>query len=139
MEFPSGEWVSAWLTLANEDPACVAAGAGFKGAVGAMIRSDANWHGGPIYLRLEGGDGIWTHSQVGFGPDLTEGTLFTLSADYIVWKSVLQQQLDPIRGLIQGRLRVRGQLSSVLRWARAFRLMTALASRVPTTFADEAA
>jgi len=39
--------------------------------------------------------------------------------------------------VVQGRLRLRGQLSSFLRWAHAMVIMTELAGRLDTTFADE--
>ena len=136
-DFPSSAWVDAWVRRANNDPAFVAAGHGFDGAVGAVIKPDVAWPVRPLYLRLEGANGTWTKHDLGSDPALVDETLFTISAEYLAWKSVIRHDLDPIRGLVLGRLRVRGQLSSVLRWARAFRLMTALAADLPTTFLDE--
>ncbi len=137
MEFLSSEWVDAWVARSNADPAFVAAGKGFHGVAVAVIDPDRVRAGARQILRLEGSDGIWTRAQLGTGEDLAHDAMFTLTAPYLTWKSVILGELDPIRGLVSGRLRVRGQLSTVLRWSKPFRLMIALAGAVPTTFADE--
>jgi cytochrome c oxidase subunit IV len=55
----------------------------------------------------------------------------------MTWKSVICQQLHPVRGIVQGRLRLHGQLSGFLRWSRALVIMTELAGRLDTVFVDE--
>lgn len=137
MIFPSSEWIAGWVARSNGDEQFRTAGRGWDGAVGAVILPRAAGISIPLYLRLEGRDGQWTHHDFGSDPALVDATRFVITADYTVWKSVIRQELDPIRGLILGRLRVRGQLSSVLRWANAFRVMTQLAGGIDTTFLDE--
>jgi putative sterol carrier protein len=135
--FPSAEWMCEWLELTNADPKFRAAGAGWDGSVGCVIQSDQGFPGGNLYLRLTGANGQWSSHVLGPDPELVTDTVFTLSAPYLVWKSVVRQQLHPIRGLIQGKLRVHGQLSAVLRWTRALTTFTELAGQLETTFVDE--
>lgn len=137
MEFLSSEWIDAWVARCNADGAFVAAGEGFYGVVVAVIDPDHVRPGPRRILRLEGTDGIWTRVQLGTGQDLANEPTFTLTAPYLTWKSVILGELDPIRGLVSGRLRVEGQLSTVLRWSEPFRLMVALADGLATTFAAE--
>lgn len=139
MIFPSPEWFTAWIEAANNDADFRNASQGWIGAVGAIVRPDQAWSGGPLYVRLDGLQGHWDDSILGRQATVTDGALFCLSADYRIWKRVIRQDLDPIRGLIQGRLRVRGQLSAVLRWNAPFRIMTSLAGQLDTTWPDELA
>jgi putative sterol carrier protein len=115
--FPSSEWVSAWVKLANSDEAFRSAGAGFDGAIGGVVVADeATGIGSDLYLRLVGHDGYWNENILAGDPDLVDDTIFTIRGPYSAWKSVIRQQLHPLKGIMQGQLRLRGQLSSFLRW-----------------------
>jgi putative sterol carrier protein len=136
--FPSPEWVAAWVALTNSDEAFRSAGAGWDGAVGGVIGADAAAGlGEDLYLRLTGRDGHWQEDALSTDPRLAEDTVFTIYGAYPVWKSVIRQQLHPVKGIVQGRLRLRGQLSSFMRWSRATLIMTELAGRLDTVFIDE--
>lgn len=136
--FPSPQWVDAWVELANADQAFRAAGAGWDGVVGGVIGADAAAGvGDDLYLRLTGRDGRWYEHTLAADDQLVVGTVFTIRAPYKAWKSVIRQELSPLTGVVQGRLRLRGQLSTFLRWAHALVIMTKLAGRLDTTFVDE--
>lgn len=136
--FPSSQWVDAWVELANADQAFRAAGAGWDGAVGGVIEADAA--AGvreSLYLRLEGREGCWQAHTLAADDRLVAGTVFSIRAPYAVWKSVIRQELHPVAGMVQGRLRFRGHLSAFLRWSNALVIMTKLAGRLDTVFTDE--
>ena len=136
--FPSPEWIDAWVDVANADRAFRSAGAGWDGVVGGVIGADGTAGvSRDLYLRLAGRDGCWYESTLSRDAGVVHGTVFTIRAPYQAWKSVLRQQLHPVVGVVQGRLRLRGQLSSFLRWAHAMVIMTELAGRLDTTFVDE--
>lgn len=136
--FPSPQWVAAWAELANADQAFRSAGAGWDGAVGGVIEADtAAGVGESLYLRLTGKDGCWHEHALAADDRLVADTVFTIRAPYKEWKSVVRQELHPVAGMVQGRLRLRGQLSAFLRWAHALVIMTRLAGRLDTTFVDE--
>jgi putative sterol carrier protein len=136
--FPSPEWVAAWVALANSDQAFRSAGAGWDGAIGGVIGADeAVGVRDDFYLRLVGRDGYWHENTLAGDPELVDNTVFTIYGPYSTWKSVIRQQLHPLRGVVQGRLRLRGQLSIFMRWSRATLIMTELAGRLDTKFMDE--
>lgn len=137
MLFPSPEWTAAWVEACNADVHFRDASVGWDGAAGCVIAADESLHIPTQYLRLEGRDGTWTSHELGEDPQLVTGTKFVLSADYLAWKSVIRQELHPIRAMVMGRVRVKGQLSAVLRWSRPLVLMTQIAGRLHTTFTDE--
>jgi putative sterol carrier protein len=136
--FPSSEWVTAWVELANSDQAFRSAGAGWDGVVGGVIEADqVACIGDDLYLRLVGRDGCWHEHILAADAGLVDDAVFTIRGPYLTWKSVICRQLHPVTGLVQGRLRLRGQLSSFLRWSRAIVIMTELAGRLDTAFVDE--
>jgi putative sterol carrier protein len=136
--FPSSEWVSAWVELANSDEAFRSAGEGWDGAIGGVIVADETV-GIPraLYLRLVGRDGHWNENILAANPGLVDDAIFTIRGPYSAWKSVIRQQLHPLKGIMLGQLRLRGRLSSFMRWGRATLIMTELAGQLDTTFIDE--
>jgi putative sterol carrier protein len=136
--FPSPEWVTAWVELANSDQAFRSAAVGWDGVVGGVIEADeAAGVSDSLYLRLVGRDGHWYESTLAADAGLVGDAVFTIRGPYSAWKSVICQQLHPVKGIVQGRLRLRGQLSTFLRWSHATLIMTELAGRLDTVFVDE--
>lgn len=62
---------------------------------------------------------------------------FVIRAPYSRWKQVLQRELDPIKGMMQGKLRLKGDLPTVVRYVQAANELVKLATEVPTEFPDE--
>ena len=73
--FPSPEWVSAWIELADSDRAFREAGAGWDGVVGVVIGADLEAGVAEnLYLRLVGRDGRWLENSLGTDAGLIAGT-----------------------------------------------------------------
>ena len=60
-----------------------------------------------------------------------------IAAPYTRWKDVVQGDLDPVRGMMQGKLKVRGDLPTIIRYVRAANELVRLTGEVDTTFPDE--
>ena len=83
------------------------------------------WHGGCRAARAIGaGEG--------------DAAAYTLSAPYSRWKDVVQGELDPIKAIMQGKLRVRGDLPTIVRYVKAANELVRLTGLVDTDFPDEA-
>lgn len=62
-----------------------------------------------------------------------------LGADYQTWKQVVRGALDPVSGVVAGRIRlVRGSLMTLMTHTAAAKALVACAALVPTEFPDEA-
>jgi putative sterol carrier protein len=136
--FPSEEWVDAWVALANSSEEFQASGSGWEGSVAAMIEADPA-AGVPetLYVRLDGRDGKWLGHAIATDASLEAETVFTLRAPYQVWKQVIRQELGPTKGLLQGKIRIKGHLPIILSWLKSLAVLAELAGRVETEFADE--
>ena len=138
--FPSEEWVEAWVTLANGSAEFEASGADWEGAVGIVIEADPR-SGVPetLYMRLDGRNGKWLSHALGTNGGILENTVFVLRAPYLRWKELVSQDLHPIKGLLQGRIRIHGHLPVILRWIASIGVLARLAGEVDTEFVDEVA
>ena len=67
-----------------------------------------------------------------------DGAAYTLTAPFSRWKDVVQGELDPIKGMMQGKLRVQGDLPTIVRYVKAANELVRLTGRVDTDFQDEA-
>jgi putative sterol carrier protein len=130
--FASTSWVDAWVELMNADDRFRAEGQGWVGSIGCVINSDDSGGPPPIYMRLSGADGHWDAAQAGPAATLVEDVTVRLEGPRHTWRLVIDQDLNPIRAMVQGRLRVHGQLSALLRFHRAIVLMAQLAGDVDT-------
>lgn len=66
-----------------------------------------------------------------------ETAAYVIRAPYSRWKDVVQGELDPVRAMMQGKLRVRGDLPTIVRYVKAADELVHLCSKVETTFPDE--
>ena len=60
----------------------------------------------------------------------------SISAPYSRWREVLEGDLDPIRGMMQGKLRVQGDLPTIIRYVSAANELVHLTGTVVTEFPD---
>lgn len=138
--FPSEEWVEAWVAFANRSAEFEASGRDWQGAVGLVIEADAD--AGlveSLYVRLEGRRGKWLGWELGRNSALVERVVFVLRAPYGRWQELVRQELHPIKGLLQGKIRIEGHLPVVLKWMKSMAILAELAGRVDTEFVDQRA
>lgn len=136
--FPSEEWVSAYGEAVN-------ASASYRDA-------GAKWTHGPVCLVVKAEEAINLPADTGVWLDLHQGVCraarvvgaetaqqapFVITAEYARWKQVIRKELDPIKGMMQGKLKLRGSLPIIVRFVRAANELVNCATRVPTRFLDE--
>lgn len=136
--FPSEEWVAAWVAAANRSREFEASGRGWEGAVGLVIEADANAGvAESLYVRLDGRHGKWLGSELGRNSALVEDAVFVLRAPYRRWKDLIRRELHPVKGLLQGKMRIEGHLPVILKWTKSMAILAELAGRIDTQFIDE--
>jgi len=135
--FPTEEWFQAYIEAINaseeyasytpdwEGDAIILVGAEPDNGVPADVHGLLDlWHGG-----CRGGGVV--------GPERAEIAEFVLRAPYSRWKDVIKGDLEPVKGLVQGKLRVRGDLQKILRYVKGTQELAYIAGQVDTTFPDE--
>ena len=66
-----------------------------------------------------------------------EKARFIIRAPYSRWKEVIKKELDPVKGMMQGKLKLKGDLPTIVRYVKASNILVDLAGEVPTEFVDE--
>ena len=62
---------------------------------------------------------------------------FVITAPYSRWKDVMRKQLDPTRAMMTGKMKVKGDLATLIRYTKAANEMTDCTTRIDTEFPDE--
>jgi putative sterol carrier protein len=136
-EFPTDPWVKAFVEQINGSAEYADSAAGWEGDVAIVIEAEPD-HGVPqtVWALLElhagacRGGGVVDEERGARAP-------FVIRAAYSRWKDVIRGDLDPIKGMMQGKLKVQGDLPAIIRYARATSELAHLTQLVDTTFPDE--
>lgn len=137
-DFPSDEWVVKYKEAINTSEAYREAG--------------AKWEAGPITLVVSANPDIgldedyyiWLelyHGECIKAEQVTEDegskANFIIRGDYARWKQVVKGELDPVKGMMQGKLKLKGDLPTIVRFVKASNELVRCAQNVDTHFIDE--
>jgi putative sterol carrier protein len=70
-------------------------------------------------------------------PDEGERATYIIRAPYSAWKDVVRGRLDPVKGMVQGKLKLTGDLVSLTQNVAAAKELVSAAASIPTEFPDE--
>ena len=132
--FPSDEWLSLYRDLINDSEEYREAAQTWEGEIAFVLEAEPDrgvphelaawldlWHGECRGARMiaasEGGDAA-----------------FGIRAPYSRWRDVLRGEIDPVKGMVQGKLKLRGDLAVIVRHVRAAKELVRLTTLVPTEF-----
>lgn len=136
--FPSAEWAAEFKQQVQGSA--------------AYRQAAATWTFGPVALLTRADPSLGLDEDIGMWLDIDRGTCrdvrvvpraeaaqapFCITGDYAQWKSVLRRQLDPIKAMMQKKLELKGQMTTIVKYVNASKELVECAARVPTRFLDE--
>lgn len=137
-EYGSEEWLLEYQRRINASDAYRQAAATWEGAVAFVFEAEPDkqwpetraavldlWHGECRDVREA------DEAEAGEAP-------FLIRAPYSRWKQIIRKELDPIKGMMQGKLRLKGDLPTIVRYVKASNELVNIAAEIPTKFPDEA-
>jgi len=134
----SPECASAFKDEINKSSVYKQAGKGWKWTVGLVVEAEPDKKfpdAKGVFMDLFDGEArsikMVSASEAG-------GCDFVITAPYSRWKQVMQKELDPTKGMMQGKLKLKGDLPTIVRYTRASQEMTDCTTRIPVEFPDEA-
>jgi len=135
MDVFGAAWARAWMVEINSDPSYREAGRGWHGAIVLRMWPEGAQSGRSMYVDLQ--DGECLAARVASDADSASAP-YVIGAPFDTWRAVLEGAIDPILGLLQGRLRLeRGNLLKLVPYARAAKVLLSAASRVTASFPGE--
>lgn len=135
--FPTDEWVRAYVDAINASEAYARYARGWEGDVVIEIQAEPD-KGVPddVHVLLD----LW-HGRCREGGSVdgerAARAEFLVRAPYSRWRQLIEGDLEPVKGLMQGKLRVRGDLAKILRYVKATQELARLTRAVETTFPGE--
>lgn len=133
----SPEWAQAFRDEINKSAVYKQAGKGWKWTVGLVVEAEPDRRfpeARGIVLDLLEGEARDVH--VGSAAD-AQACDFVISGSYTRWKEVATKKLDATRGMLQGKLKLKGDLPTVVRYTKASQELTECTTRVPVTWPDD--
>jgi putative sterol carrier protein len=127
VKFGSDEWLDAYAKLWEANDELVEFLKEFNATIAYkyLDRPDI----APKYVRLEKGH------IVEYGPMPEEKDMdYVLIANYDVWKALAFGELDPVKALMNRKMRVTGNLSAIMKVAPGFALTLSIVQSIPTDF-----
>jgi putative sterol carrier protein len=130
-------WIATYEFLIQNDAEYKKLAQGWEGGVVIHITADPAvgldedmfllidlWHGDCRGVRL-------VPTEAGENGD------FVLTASYDRWKQVMTGELDVVKGMMQGKIKLKGDLPTIVRYVKASTRLAELVGKVNTIFLDE--
>ena len=137
--FPSEEWLNVYVERINASPEYREAATTWEGDVCYVFEAEPD-KGVPveIWAWLD----LW-HGECRGARMITgnEGTraAYGITAPYSRWREVVEGRLEPVKAMVQGKLKLRGDLAEIVRHVRAAQELVHLTTLVPTEFVGDPA
>jgi putative sterol carrier protein len=133
----SPEWAAQFKDEINRSASYKAAAKGWKWTIGFVVEAEPDKKvPEPVGVVLDIFDGEARSVTVGSAADAQKCN-FVITASYSRWKQVINKQLDAIRGMLTGKLKLKGDLPTIVRYTKAAQELTECATRVPVDWPDE--
>jgi len=136
-KFPTEEWAAALAEAINPHEVYRTHGKQWTfGAVAMMVQEDAAiGFEKSVGFLLDVHEGECRSAKMVEGMDAVADAPFVIVAPYERWKKVIEADLDPIKGMMEGKLKmVKGNLPTMLRFVQSSRALVTSATKVPSEY-----
>ena len=138
LSFPSVEWMEEYRKQINSSEGYKKAAATWTaGAVALVILAKPE-------IGIDQDFGLWLDLHQGVCRDAKKVSLevaqkapFCITGDYARWKQVIKKELEPVKGMMQGKLKLKGDLPTIVRYVRASQELVECTTRIETKFLDD--
>ncbi len=135
--FFSDEWIREYKGRINANPAYRTAAADWTAGVVALVckaQPPAVPQDIGIWLDLD--RGVCREAKP-VSVDEAARAPFCITGEYARWKQVLRKELEPIKGMMQGKLKLKGDLPTIVRQVESAKELVNSAAMIDTVFLDE--
>lgn len=133
--FPSEEWSQLFQARLNANASYSEAAVAWEGDILLVVLpSDPSGHGSGVHLDL--GHGQCRSARLVPDPSGVESE-FRFEATRANWSRLMNHEVDPVRAILDGTLRVKGNLGKLMRFTRASKELVETAAGIPTEIAED--
>ena len=135
--FASVEWLDAYKEAINASPEIAEAAKDWERDIVIVVEADPD-HGIPFDL--------WALFDISHGKvrearlvtqEEADRATYVISGAYAQWKDVVRGRVDPIKGMLQGKLKVKGDVHTLAKEVRAAEALVKAARGITSRFPDD--
>jgi putative sterol carrier protein len=136
-KFATNEWLQAYKDGINASAELAEAAKDWHRDITLVIEADPD-RGvtRDMYGWFDVTDGKCREAKI-VTADEGERAEYVIRAPYSRWREIIDGKLDPIRGMLQGKLQVKGDLKALTAEVDAARALVNVAASIPTQFPEE--
>ncbi|MHB8137876.1 MAG: SCP2 sterol-binding domain-containing protein [Smithellaceae bacterium] len=131
------EWMDAWKEKIAGSKEYKEIAKEWEGSVALICNPDPSKNvPEPVYLFTD----YWHGDALDFlicDEAKTQTAKFIMTGDYTRWKQVAKKELDPTKALMQGKLKLKGDLTYVVRMVKTINKVVDLLTEVQTVWPDD--
>ncbi len=128
------EWVAEFEKLIQEDDDYKQVAKNWEGTVVIhILASEAIGLDRDIYMYLDLWHGDCRSARL-VPQDVGENADFVLTGEYERWQMVLRKELDVVKAMMQGKVKLKGSLPMIVRYVKASIRLVDLAAQIDTRF-----
>lgn len=129
--FATQAWADAFRAAINNSPTYQAAARQWEGDFWFIVDAEGDMPSVPIYLDLWHGECRLCEVAVSEAARKPE---FRIAGSRRAWQRVASREIDPIRALMTGTLKIKGSMGKIMRNVKAAQELVLCASAVSTAF-----
>ncbi len=131
-KFPSQEWVDLFKESLNQNKNYEDAALTWEGDFVFLILPDETLKA-PVALYLDLYHGKCREARMLSSPE-EKSAAFIYQGPYGNWKKLIGKEIDPIKGMLTGKFKLKGQAMKVMSYTRAAKELVETATKIPTEF-----
>ena len=133
--FPSEEWLIELKDSLNADKAFEKAARKWEGSLVMHVQADELLDKDTI-MWIDPYHGKIRDAKVINSLD-DEKSEFVLGAQYTTWKSIINGEMDSMKAMMKGKIKVQGKLTTLLKQTKASNALIKVQQNMDTVFVDE--
>jgi putative sterol carrier protein len=131
-KFPSEEWIKVFKDKLNENSTYEEAAKDWEGDFRFIITPSEGLEKETVFYVS-----LWHGKcpEAYLIPDRNaKETEFIYEGSYPNWKKLINGEIDPVKGILMRKFKLKGSMSTVMRYTKAATELVKTASKVPTEF-----
>jgi putative sterol carrier protein len=134
----SDEWCAAWEKKVSGSEDFAVFNKGWEGDIGCVMYKDPDANVlEDQYLYLDFEDGVVNSIRM-TDQETAENSKYVIYGDYVRWKQVAKRELDAVKAMMQGKLKLKGNLPYVVKYIKGVQESIRCLTEVDSKFPDDA-
>lgn len=130
--FATEAWIQQFHNEVNRSEAYRQAAKNWEGDFYFIVEPEGSLTE-PAYMYIDLWHGKSRNAFIAQNPTL-KNPEFVVSAPVSIWRDIIEQRLDPMKGLMTKKLKLKGNMAKIMRAVKAANELVRCTTRVPTDF-----